>query len=256
MMKMTAIDISKFVPFTLQVDKETNKITDASGLDLNYSVRTLFDMKDVIYDRDWLNAQKENIDLYFMYRDFTRLEDRDLFKQNKIRFDITIIPPNKLGKEYIKTAGHFHPIIKNNTSYPEVYEVMYGKAFYLLQKETKKKKEQIEIIIVPAKAGDQVLIPPGYGHVTVNPTSEVLIMNNLVSSEFSSRYETIKKQRGAVYLYHTNETWIRNPTYKQKILVKEKSPIKISDKPFYLSFLENPNQWIFLNEPWKRNTWL
>ncbi|HUT80436.1 MAG TPA: glucose-6-phosphate isomerase family protein [Candidatus Bathyarchaeia archaeon] len=254
---MSEIDLSKYVPYTLKIDQETSKISEASGLNITYSTRTLFDIKDVIYDLDWLNAQRENIDLYYMYRDLTREQDKTLFKKYKIRFDITIIPPNKLGKEYVKTAGHFHPIIKNDIGYPEIYEVMHGKALYLLQKETKKKKDQIEIIIIPAKAGDQVLIPPSFGHVTVNPTTtDILVMNNLVSSEFNSKYDFIKKKNGAVYLYHTNETWIRNPTYKQKILVKEKSPLKLSEKPFYHSFLENPEQWIFLNEPWKRNTWL
>ncbi|MBN1331078.1 MAG: glucose-6-phosphate isomerase [Candidatus Heimdallarchaeota archaeon] len=254
---MTVIDLSKYVPYILKVDNDTNKISEVSGLNQTYSTRTLFDIKDVIYDLDWLNSQKENFDLYYMYRDFTREEDKSLFKQHKIRFDITIIPPNKLGKEYVKTAGHFHPIIKNETSYPEAYEIMHGKALYLLQRETKKKKDQIEIIIIPARAGDQILIPPGYGHVTINPTTtDILVMNNLVSSEFNSKYEYIKKNRGAVYLYHTNETWIRNPSYKQKILVKEKSPVEIANKPFYLSFLENPEQWIFLNEPWRRSIWL
>jgi len=252
---MAEIDLSSFVPFKLVVDSETGKIIEGVSENPPFATRKLFDMKEVLYDVDWLQSQ-ENIDLYYMYREFVRKEDRELFQRHKIRYDITIIPPRMLGREFVKTAGHFHPPVQKGVSYPEAYEVMHGKAFYLLQKETKKKKDPIEIIIIQASAGDQVLIPPGYGHVTINPSeNELLVMNNLVSSEFSSRYEPIKKQKGAVYLYHANKTWIRNPSYHQRIIAREKEPMKIDDKPFYLSFLDNPEQWKFLNEPWLKDKW-
>jgi len=41
-----------------------------------------------------------------------------------------------------------------------------------------------------------------------------------------------------------------------KIKVKEGIPKKIVDKSFYNSFLENPEQWKFLNEPWIKEEWL
>ncbi|NHJ46404.1 MAG: glucose-6-phosphate isomerase [Asgard group archaeon] len=256
MIKMVKIDLSKYVPYDLVVDGETNLISSAGDIELNYNTRKLSAMKDVIYDVDWLNQQKEDHELYYMYRDFTRAEDKELFQEHAIRFDITIIPPMFLGREFIKTAGHFHPLIEKKMSYPEVYEVMNGKGLYLLQKETKK-KEPIELIIIPAKSGDQVLIPPGYGHITINPSeTETLVMNNLVSSKFSSIYDSIKKKRGAAYLYHSTGSWIRNQSYKQNIIVKEKEPAKITNKPFYHSFLENPDEWKFLNEPWLKDNWL
>jgi glucose-6-phosphate isomerase len=257
MIIMAIINLGKYVPFNLEFDSDKGQITKADGIEISFSTRKLSAMKDVIYDIDWLNNQEEDFDLYYMYRDFTRADDKVLFQKHSIRFDITIIPPKFLGREFVKTAGHFHPIADKKQSYPEVYEVMHGKGLYLLQKETKKKKETIEIIIVPAKAGDQILIPPGYGHITINPTkTETLVMNNLVSSKFSSIYDDIKKKRGAAYLYRSSGSWIKNQTYKQKIVVKEKEPKQISNKPFYLSFLENPDEWIFLNEPWKKDDWV
>ena len=267
MIEMTALNLSDFVPYELEIDPVTNKIIKAGNIDPVFSTRKLFDMKDVIYDIEWLTQQQENFDLYYMYRDLTRKEDKELFQKHNIRFDVTIIPPKFLGKEYVKTAGHFHPEAKEGYCFPETYEVMHGEGLYLLQKTkrnlTRKEKKAnvmnpVEIIVIPAKAGDQVMIPPGYGHITINPTKDTtLIMNNLVSSSFSSIYEPIKRQKGAIYLYHINETWIRNPTYKNdKMLVKEALPKKIVDKPFYKSFLENPELWKFLNEPWIRDEWL
>ncbi|MHA1213129.1 MAG: glucose-6-phosphate isomerase family protein, partial [Candidatus Heimdallarchaeota archaeon] len=105
---MTSIDLSKFVPYQLNVDEESNKILATPGITPNCSTRKLFDMKEVIYDLDFLEIQKEDLDLYFMYRDLTREEDKAIFQQNSVRFDVTIIPPKMLGREFVKTAGHFH----------------------------------------------------------------------------------------------------------------------------------------------------
>jgi len=252
---MSIINLSNFVPYELKIDVEKSQIIKADNIPLNFSIRKLFDIKEVIYDQKWIENQKKNIDLYFMYRDFTRKEDKYLFDQYSIRFDITIIPPKSLGKEFNKTAGHFHPDAKIGHSYPEVYEVMSGKGIYLLQKESKDEK-LIEILIIKAKTGDQILIPPGYGHITINPTkNKLLVMNNLVSSKFNSIYEPIKTKKGAAYFLLKNGKWIRNLEYSKEIIIKKAKPNRITDKPFYLAFLKNPEQWIFLNEPWIKNDW-
>ena len=129
------IELSQFVPYSMKLNKETSMIIEAGAIEPIYATRKLFDMKEVIYDKQWLENQKENFDLYYMYRDLTRDEDKPLYQQHKIRFDVTIIPPNTLGKEFIKTAGHFHPEAKEGFSFPEVYEVMHGEGVYILQKD-------------------------------------------------------------------------------------------------------------------------
>ena len=215
-------------------------------------------MTEVIFDKKWLENQKENFDLYYMYRDLTREEDKTLYQEHTVRFDVTIIPPNTLGMEYIKTAGHFHPEAKQGHSFPEAYEVMNGEGLYVLQKDTvDPKTNEIEIIFINAIAGDQVLIPPGYGHVTINTSAtETLVMNNLVSSDFSSIYDPVKEHEGAAYFYLKTNDWKKNPNYDQEVFLNEVQPGRIDKKPFYLSFIEKPDKWIFLNKPWKKDTWL
>ena len=190
-----------------------------------------------------------------MYRDLSREVDKEIYQKNDVRFDVTVIPPKTLGQEHIKTAGHFHPVIKDGISYPEVYELMHGFGIYLLQKDTIE-NNTIEIIIIEAQAGDQIMIPPGFGHITINPSnSESLVMNNLVSSKFSSIYGTIKEKRGAAYLLLKDGNWIKNEQYNEEISISEKKPQKIVNKPFYHSFIENPERWKFLNEPWSKDDW-
>ncbi|HPE52246.1 MAG TPA: glucose-6-phosphate isomerase family protein, partial [Methanothrix soehngenii] len=119
-------------------------------------IRRLFDMKDVIFDQIWL-AGRENFELYYMFRDlFLSRADGDKLRDQNLRYDITIIPPGMMGSEYIKTAGHYHPLAPGSAvTYPELYEVLEGEALYLLQKE-----DLSDVVAINAAAGDKVLVPP------------------------------------------------------------------------------------------------
>jgi len=60
-----------------------------------------------------------------MFRDiYFSAEDRNIFKENLLRYDITILVPKIIGKEQNKTYGHFHPVSKDGNTFQEVYEVL------------------------------------------------------------------------------------------------------------------------------------
>ncbi|HWQ18282.1 MAG TPA: glucose-6-phosphate isomerase family protein [Methanotrichaceae archaeon] len=173
-------------------------------------VRWLSDMADVIYDRKWM-ATAQNFELYYMYRDlYLSRADRDKLMDQGLRYDITIIPPHMLGCEYVKTAGHYHPRAPGaEVSYPELYEVLEGEALYLLQK-----RDMSDVVVINASAGDKVMVPPDYGHITINWSNKHLKMSNFVARDFSSLYEPIKEKAGGAY-YYTTEGWIKNDHYAQ-----------------------------------------
>ncbi|OPY54342.1 MAG: Glucose-6-phosphate isomerase [Methanosaeta sp. PtaU1.Bin060] len=175
------------------------------GKRLEPDIRWLYDMLDVIYDQAWL-SHAENFKLYYMYRDlFLSRADRDKLLDQGLRYDITIIPPAMLGIEYIKTAGHYHPLAPGGSAtYPELYEVLEGEALYLLQKQDLSK-----VVVVNAKAGDKVLVPPNYGHITINRSNKTLKMANLVARSFSSLYDPIRERHGGAYFF-TKDGWIKN----------------------------------------------
>jgi len=189
----------------------------------NADVRRLYDLKEVLYDQEWLKNAK-NEDLYYMYRGVDR--------KDKLRYDITVILGKMLGKEFNKTKGHYHP-----NKYGELYIVLEGKAFYLMQK-INNKEEIDDLYIVKAKKGDHVIVPPGYGHITINPEKEDLKMANWVYEEFDSIYKPIEEKKGAAY-YYTTEGWIENKNYQKNIKIKFKKPLK--EFPQDLSFLKKEN---------------
>lgn len=165
-----------------------------------------------------------NQDLYYMYRGVCLEKDRQLFEQHDIRYDITVILPGTIGGEYIKTIGHFHPLKPHSSeTYPEYYEVISGEAIYLLQKNSRSGEVE-EIMAVEAKQGDKVFIPPSYGHVTINPGNNPLVMANLIESHFSSLYGPFQEKHGAAYYYLEGEdgkrNFVKNTNYQNSIALK------------------------------------
>lgn len=172
-------------------------------------IRYLNDMKDVIYDREWLKTAP-NLELYYMYR---KLKEED-----GLKYDITVIPAQMLGKEFTKTKGHEHI-----GPYPEIYIVLEGEAIYFMQKQ---KQDVIEdVYAVKAKKGDVVIIPSYYAHVTINPSNQDLKMADWMAIEAKSDYDPIQKMQGACYFYTTNG-WIKNKNYKQVPELRFEEPKK------------------------------
>ncbi|MDD4255877.1 MAG: glucose-6-phosphate isomerase family protein [Methanofollis sp.] len=169
------------------------------------SVRTVDEMRCVLADP----TCTADGPLYVMYRDCALTpEDRTWFAGQHLRFDLTVIPPATPGGEYVKTKGHDHPENAAGVGYPELYQVLAGEAHFLLQT-----KDLSDVVVVSARAGDFVLVPPGYGHVTINPGEEVLVMANLVSTRFESEYGFYEEMRGAAYYEMEGKGWVRNARY-------------------------------------------
>lgn len=202
-------------------------------------VRTIEQMKDVSF-----SEISGSGDAYYMFR--------DIYKENEIRFDITLIPPNNLGLEFMKTYGHYHPKSKDGMEYAEIYQILNGKAIYLLQKP--RPNGTVEVIIVEAKKGDCVLIPPGYGHITINNSETALIMSNLVYDRFSSIYSDYKGNKGGAYYFLRNGDIEHNTNYI--IASNERYSADQLNLKFGLSFTdllndlkENPKKFAFLEKP-------
>jgi len=187
------------------------KHLDFSQVSTAHSTRKVRDMTDVLMDKTRISYPDKI--LYDMYREVhLSLEELEKMRAVQLRYDITVIPPGMLGSEYVKTAGHYHPCTHcgpEMLSYPEVYQVIRGTATYLLQK-----KDLSDFIIVEAQEGDVVLIPPNYGHVTVNADSDELVMANWVSDAFQSEYEPVRCQAGLAY-YITEDGIAQNGNYEK-----------------------------------------
>jgi glucose-6-phosphate isomerase len=208
-----------------------------------WTARKLSEMEDVMMQEPE-TALLGDPDMYYMYR--------EVLKKNTLRFDITVLPPRITEKEYNKTYGHYHPEASDGISYPEVYQVLNGKAAFILQK--RNNNGSIDAYFVGASKGDTLLIPPNFGHVTINQGDETLALSNLVSSSFNSVYDEFKTNHGAAYYYLEGHELVQNPNY----FVRDMHRIRPDDinkrfgfesKDLLSEFAVDPERFSFLEDP-------
>ena len=250
------VNLREISGLPISLDRKSLRVTFEDGLpSVEPSVRTLEEMRDVLLDPECTSEDE----LYYMYRGVAFEKDRKVFELYNLRYDLTLLRPASLGEEFNKTYGHYHPEVPGKSfTYPEIYEVLYGEAYYILQRVDIVEDKQIlrEFLVVVASAGDKVIIPPGYGHVTINPSLErPLLMANITADGFKSIYEPFKKARGAGFYLTTNGEWIENRNYTNEVVSFDMAAAKGGDilglegKPMYLACIEEPDRFRFLTHP-------
>ena len=186
---------------------------------LKPDIRTLAQMKPVLYDQEWLKTAPA-IELYFMYRG-TKEKDG-------LSYDITVIPAKMLGEEFVKTKGHYHSDRRQ-----ELYIVLDGEALFLFQKVKDKVVE--DVYVVKAKKDDIVIVPKDFGHITINPGNKELKLANWLSKKNVRDYGSLEETKGGCYFY-TLKGWIKNKNYTQIPDLRFEKPIKKMPKD--LGFLK------------------
>lgn len=254
------------LPLLFNPDDNTIKFEDGVSAEKS-GVRTIAEMKEYIAEPQ---AAVKSDPIYFVYRSVARSEDRGKIRSVALRYDLTVIPPGHFvdgRKEFFRTAGHYHPVKPGtNTAFPEVFEVITGRVYWLLQKPEAGDPSKIgEIFAVEAGPGDKAVILPGFGHMSVNAFSEPLIMANWVSTEFAYHYGPYKNLRGSAYWMiegsvPTTIEFKRNKNYAEVPELKKLRPREISElgllrsKPLYflaeeldkLDFLSSPERFAHL----------
>lgn len=261
-----AVELSRISGLDLLLG-ENGRLAFGPGLPVvTPSIRHLADMRPVLADPA-ANAIGTGTgtgvgadELYFMYRDVARSGDQPLFAGLGIRYDLTVLAPGSIGREPVKTFGHYHPAPPGSAlSYPEVYEVLHGRALYLLQREAEAGDTVEEVVAVFAGPGQKVLIPPGYGHVTVNAGPGWLVMDNVVEATFTAIYEPFRRRSGAAcYALRQPDNRLTlepNPAYDRVPPVRRLEPVPRPDLglkegvPLYRAVIEQGDAFRYLVEP-------
>lgn len=188
------------------------------GKRIEPDIRTFGQMRPVLAFPEKECGLSPDSPTYFMYR------GAEMFQH--IRYDITRILPLEISGERNKTFGHSHPKSRSGTAYPEIYEVLGGSAHFLLQKVSQLGLE--DAVLLSAKKGEKLLIPPGYGHVTINPGTGTLLLANLVSGEFQSDYSMYAQRRGACAYETTGGKIVKNRNYGMDFELRKDGAMEFS----------------------------
>jgi len=204
---------------------------------------------------------------YFMYRGVADFAAADpvTHRAYRWRYDVTVFPPGRLVREYLRTLGHYHlPVEGGTASYPEVYEVLSGAATFLLQKVdsifAKPSNVQVlDFIVLHAEAGMKALMLPDYGHWTINATDRPLVVSNWICADCGSYYESMSLTRGPCYhvvaladgpCYVRNELYVHLPP-ELTVARPQDAPALglVRDQPIFPDLLAHPERWRYLCEP-------
>lgn len=212
-----------------------------NGQQHHKSVRLLSQMKKTLMKQVDMVANPE---MYYMFRNVYHAQD--------LRYDVTVIPALDVNGECVKTYGHYHPANDAGLQYPEVYQVLKGEVVFLLQK--KNRNGSVDTILVHAKEKDVVLVPSGYGHISINPGESVLVLCNVVYDKFESLYGDFEDNQGGAYYYLKGGEIVQNSNYivqrNERLSPQQLNErYKFSCKDLLVEFYDNPKKFEFLGKP-------
>lgn len=190
-------NLTKYAGLPLEIDDDDMLVFGAAVQPVKPNVREFITVKNYLKNPLSTFPRRE---VYYIYRDVRREEDTGLFREAGLQYDLAVLPPGRIGDELLKTIGHYHPP-KPDTKvrYPEVYEVVDGRAFFILQSASEDFERLYEVYLVEAGRGEKILIPPGFGHISINPAEQVLVLANLQARGNHELYEPYESHHGAAY---------------------------------------------------------
>ncbi|VVB99822.1 Glucose-6-phosphate isomerase [uncultured archaeon] len=241
---MKIIDLRKASGLPLKINLESSRLIFGKGMrKVAPEARTRKQMMPVLKEP----AMRAPDEFYYMHRNVCLRKDAARIKAAGLRYDVTVLPPFTVGEEFNKTFGHRHPcVLGTKVCYPEVYEVLTGRAHFLLQSES-------EFIVFDAREGDKCVMLPGFGHVTVNPSpEETLVMANWVCPSFKSDYSEYEQHGGSQW-FDTAKGFVENRKYvSQAIRLMQPRVFPefgLTKKPMYAECMHSPKRFEWLVRP-------
>ena len=112
------------------------------------------------------------------------IKDSDILRKNKLRFDLILLA--------FRQSGAFRcpglPGVVPRVDSLNCMKRFMQEAWFLLPKENKEDCRVIEdVILVKVKPGRKIIIPPGYGHILINPGEDDLVIASFSSKALAAR---------------------------------------------------------------------
>ena len=160
---------------------------------------------------------------YTKYKDID--DSKESIKKQNLRVNIYLMKPNLAGIEFVKSKA------TRCSSYPRLFETIYGGGNILLQKYISPRENKIYRLQV--KKGSKFLVPPGYSVCLINTRqASTLIVLEISSRESRSRVVLEDKGGMSYYIIRKNAKVevVRNPVYKIVDTVETLDMDKILDE--------------------------
>ncbi len=174
-----------------------------------------------------LNDHLQNVSV--SYTKYYNLDVNDVFKKKNIKVDLTVLPSDVAGIEYIKTKATKCP------QYNKIIEIVNGGGIIIIQKFLSVSDQ--EILISSVKSTNKIIIPAGYTYTLINDKSTVLIALEFMNNKARNNI-TLDEMKGMAYYVikkNAKKEIVKNPSYR--IIDKYK---KIDWKKYYKKYNITP----------------
>ena len=251
------INLAAVAGFPLEMDTEALEIAAGDGIRFDTAVRRKPQLQDVLVEPD---AVADDMPLYYNMKMESGGLYAEVFRRHNLTFACVLLPPLKIGREYVKTHGHYHPKMPGSVlSYPEVYTHYYGKLYLLMHRRIGENPARLDdCVLYEMQPGRSITIPPGYLHVLINPSDEPALMAGLYCPDSYPEYEPVVQMRGAAfYVLNGNggEQIIPNTRYQVCPPLVRLDDLAGSvfappreDEPLWASFVREPQRYAMLSD--------
>lgn len=148
-------------------------------------------------------------------------EEKEVYESKNMMNGITVLNSGNLNGECRKNSGHYHGYVEGHTlPYPEIYEILYGKAaFFLQEAHNFDSDEELDIKsmrMVILNTGDKIVVPAYCAHCAINVGDDMMAFYNL-AVPCPLHYDPITNHKGfAYYILNKNgvKVAVKNPNYK------------------------------------------
>ncbi|MBI2055095.1 MAG: hypothetical protein HYT39_03300 [Candidatus Sungbacteria bacterium] len=253
-------DLSKVSGLAISLDDDLMLKFPHDLMVKSVSERTLDGIRPYLIFKD---AEADIPVIYRVWRNLMPMQDEAELSGVGIRYDITIIPPGTFKfrngqREFFHTAGHYHDTAENALGYPEIYEVLSGRVRSLIQKPLETPDRISETYLIEAGPGEKILIPPGFGHVSINAEDKALVLANVIATNPKYIYGAFEELGGGCYrlLASDDKSMIEiepNSKYRDipelKKLTPKKDWFKGYFEPLWNAYINHRDQIAFIIKP-------
>jgi glucose-6-phosphate isomerase len=205
------------------------------------------------------NASGPDI-LYAIAMDTGKREHLENLRARNLLYGICLYASGRIGREPVRSQGHIHAASAScGCSTPELYEILHGTAYILMQKGADIRTK--DAFAVRCSAGDKVLVPPGYAHCTINadPASH-MVFGAWCVRDYGFDYRDVRGMGGLSYYPVINESgeivFEPNPSYPEtRLIVKEPGAYTefniVAGIPIYSQYEADSTSFDFVTSPQK-----
>ena len=203
--------------------------------------------------------------VYSIAMDVGKNIHRAILEEMHLLYGVVMYAAGRLGEEPIRSQGHIHkrsPLSRCST--PEVYEIWEGEGIIYMQEYGGDNPGRC--FAVSAKAGEAVIVPPGWTHATISANPSVpLIFGAWCDREYGFEYDKVRTHKGIAWFPLLGSDgklkWEPNPHYSHSELIC-KSPKQhpelgiVPGQSIYTTFEHNPDTFLYVPYPQrKENVW-